>query len=192
MPPGGGGCTLGKDVVPPATHRRTARNAWFCSAAGCPERHGAARHPPPYCAKRVVLQRSGVPRLLGCSGGLSSVMPISFSARFDARPDKHDLWTGRRASLATPYHPGSRHSWLGGTVPRNLVAHAAVARTCQVGSWQQLWGNRQSTGRAPAPATTGLAPAPQDNHKTIARQSTRQFKTRRKMDIWWSALKKKI
>ena len=41
-------------------------NAWFCSAAGCPEGHGAARHPLPHCAKRVVLKRSGVPRSAWC------------------------------------------------------------------------------------------------------------------------------
>merc|ERR1711965_953978 len=89
-----------KGVVPLATHRRKARNAWFCSAAGCPEGHGAARHPPPYCVKRVVLQRIGVPRTAWCRSPPTAVLRETrgVAAQRGAQKDVVPLATHRRTA----------------------------------------------------------------------------------------------
>ena len=83
-------------VVPPATHRSTARNAWFCRPAGWPEGRGAA--PPPTAVLRETRgfagQRGGQKGVVQPWGGL--IIPQA-----QKQKDKHkDKAPARRRPLA--------------------------------------------------------------------------------------------
>ena len=103
--------------------------------------------------------------------GCALLMPVSFPARFEGRPDKNSLWTDRRVSLdhtAPPWQgafPAARRRALesgrthrsGQDVPGRVLAAAL--------------GLQAVPGRAPCPCHDGPCMAQPPLQKTITRQS---------------------